>query len=102
MNPFCKLHISKKENVSSSSKIITLIILAISLNQKCAAFGKTLQTSKSGTTFQVIEVARGLGVPWGMVFISRTKILFTERKGLIGILEPTSGNSMEESRLDGD
>ena len=91
MNYFCKLLIPKKENTFLTSKIIAIIILAISLTPKSIAFGQIVQRSKSGSTFRVIEIARGLGVPWGMVFISKSKILFTERKGFIGILELASG-----------
>ena len=33
------------------------------------------------TTYQVTQVATGLGIPWGMSFQSQNEILFTERKG---------------------
>ena len=56
------------------------------------ASGETiLQTSRGGVTFQINTIAKGLGVPWGMVFISPDQILFTERNGKIGILVPASG-----------
>ena len=56
------------------------------------ASGETiLQTSSGGVTFQINTIAKGLGVPWGMVFISPDQILFTERNGKIGILAPASG-----------
>ncbi|HIA33595.1 MAG TPA: PQQ-dependent sugar dehydrogenase, partial [Candidatus Lambdaproteobacteria bacterium] len=56
------------------------------------ASGETiLQTSRGGVTFQIKTIAKGLGVPWGMVFISPDQILFTERNGKIGILAPASG-----------
>jgi len=56
------------------------------------ASGETiLQTSRGGVTFQIKTIAKGLGVPWGMVFISPDQILFTERNGKIGILSPASG-----------
>jgi len=50
-----------------------------------------LQTSSGGVTFQINTIVKGLGVPWGMVFISPDQILFTERNGKIGILAPASG-----------
>ena len=45
----------------------------------------------AGMDFQVEEVVRGLGVPWGMVFLSPTELLFTERAGKVSLLELHSG-----------
>ena len=42
-------------------------------------------------TYQVTQVATGLGIPWGMSFQSDNEILFTERKGRLGILNIESG-----------
>ena len=42
-------------------------------------------------TYQVIQVATGLGIPWGMSFQSENEILFTERKGRLGIVNIESG-----------
>ncbi len=42
-------------------------------------------------TYQVTQVATGLGIPWGMSFQSENEILFTERKGRLGILNIESG-----------
>ncbi|MCS5591512.1 MAG: PQQ-dependent sugar dehydrogenase, partial [Gammaproteobacteria bacterium] len=41
--------------------------------------------------FQLVKIATGLGVPWGMTFISDDKILFTERQGNLGVLSVSSG-----------
>ena len=38
-------------------------------------------------TFAVEEVIDGLGVPWGLAFISSTQILITEREGSIKLLD---------------
>jgi len=43
------------------------------------------------TTYQVTQVATGLGIPWGMSFQSQNEILFTERKGRLGIVNIDSG-----------
>jgi aldose sugar dehydrogenase len=43
--------------------------------------------------FQVKQLVSGLGVPWGMSFVSDSKILFTERSGKVGILN-LKGNSV--------
>jgi len=42
-------------------------------------------------TYQVTQVATGLGIPWGMSFQSESEILFTERKGRLGIVNIDSG-----------
>ena len=41
--------------------------------------------------FKVQQLATGLAVPWGMAFISKHQILFTERRGTAGILNIQSG-----------
>ena len=46
------------------------------------------------TTYQVTQVTQvvtGLGIPWGMSFQSQNEILFTERKGRLGIVNIDSG-----------
>ena len=43
------------------------------------------------TTYQVTQVATGLGIPWSMSFQSQNEILFTERKGRLGIVNIDSG-----------
>ena len=42
-------------------------------------------------TYQVTQVATGLDIPWGMSFQSENEILFTERKGRLGIVNIDSG-----------
>ncbi|MGD9660597.1 MAG: PQQ-dependent sugar dehydrogenase [Porticoccaceae bacterium] len=49
------------------------------------------QDTGDGEEFTVVEVASGLGVPWGMVFISNDELLFTERSGGIKVLDRVSG-----------
>jgi glucose/arabinose dehydrogenase len=41
-------------------------------------------------TFSLEEVASGLGIPWGLAFISDTQMLITEREGSIKLLDPGS------------
>lgn len=38
------------------------------------------------TVYKLEKLASGLGIPWGMVFIEKNKILFTQRDGKAGIL----------------
>ncbi len=40
---------------------------------------------------QVEQIAAGLDVPWGMVFLSADEILFTERSGGLGIVSVKTG-----------
>ena len=43
-------------------------------------------------SYQVSQVAVGLGVPWGMTFLSNSEILFTERQGRLGTVNLDSGD----------
>ena len=55
----------------------------------CALF--LLPVDILAATYQVTQVATGLGIPWGMSFQSENEILFTERKGRLGIVNIDSG-----------
>ncbi len=68
---------------------ILLLLIVFSAGQ-CPARLLLVGTSE-GVDFQVEEVADGLGVPWGMVFLSPSELLFTEREGKISILHLDSG-----------
>ena len=50
-----------------------------------------LLASSKEMPYQVETVVERLRIPWGMVFISPDKILFTERNGKLGLLVPSSG-----------
>ena len=47
--------------------------------------------SPSAGAFQVRELARGLGVPWGLEFVDEKTLIFTQRDGEIGLLEIDTG-----------
>ena len=91
MKLFCKILFPKKIKVCPAFKIIAIIILVISLKSNSIAISPISIKSKNGTLFQVVEIVKGLGIPWGMVFISQSKILFTEKKGRIGVLDLANG-----------
>lgn len=56
------------------------------------AAGKTLLVAQSeGMEFVVEEVASGLGIPWGMAFLSSTEMLVTGRAGRINRLDVATG-----------
>lgn len=48
--------------------------------------------SISANSFKLVEVASGLGIPWGMSFISDNELIFTEREGRAGVLNIRSGD----------
>lgn len=51
-----------------------------------------LQARESGGVPYIVEqVAEGLGVPWGMAFLSPSELLITQRDGRIGLLDPKAG-----------
>ncbi len=50
-----------------------------------------LQAGSDGETFRVEKIAEGLGVPWGLVFLSPVEVMFTERKGRVGVLNLDTG-----------
>ena len=47
--------------------------------------------SKNKMPFEVVVIARDLGIPWGMVFINKKELLFTEKKGDVKILHTVTG-----------
>jgi len=56
-------------------------------------FAETLLEGKSaGMRFRVEKVVQGLGVPWGMAFLSPSVIIFTERSGKIKLLTLAAGH----------
>lgn len=48
-------------------------------------------TPLKADSFQLKKVVSGLGIPWGLSFISEHEILYTERKGKLGILDTHTG-----------
>ena len=63
-----------------------------------ALYGKTLLRGESaGMSFRVEQIGDGLGVIWGMTFISPDEIVFTERGGKVKKLNLT-GKAITELR----
>ena len=46
-------------------------------------------------TFELEQVFVGLGIPWGMAFVTDHQMLVTEREGRISLLDTASGNRTE-------
>lgn len=57
-----------------------------------AVFTTSLQARESERIPYLVEqVAEGLGIPWGMVFLSPSELLITQRDGRIGLFDPKTG-----------
>ena len=95
MKYFLKLICYKKKNFFLVFKTLTLILITFTLTIKSLFSRSIVLNSSSGTSFQVVEITNNLGIPWGMTFISQSKILFTEKNGRIGIIDTDNGNIIE-------
>lgn len=70
------------------SRLVFFSVLLIATN----AYGELLMRGNSeGMSYRIEVVARGLGVPWGMVFLNNENILITERNGRLSLLDRFSG-----------
>ena len=70
-------------------RLTLLIFLVSSLSFTInTALAKVYTTNK--VRFSLEKVTDGLGIPWGMAFISDTRILITQRGGLIKLLDTRS------------
>ncbi len=67
--------------------LLSGIVLCVQYLCSVQALAETLLEGKSeGMPYRVEQVAKGLGVPWGMAFLSPTEIIITERSGKIRLL----------------
>ncbi len=71
--------------------LFLLALVSMPGNAASAQAAPLILQSENGT-FAVEEVIDGLGVPWGLAFISNTRILITEREGNIKLLDIQSKN----------
>jgi glucose/arabinose dehydrogenase len=71
-------------------KRITLLLCLLTLIPLpgYSASPRIIQSEK--VTFVLEKVADGLGIPWGMAFISDTRLLITEREGSIKLVDTQS------------
>jgi aldose sugar dehydrogenase len=71
-------------------KILVILFLSLSLVYFWQVKNRPADTAFAVATlndrYQVEEVATGLGVIWGLAFISNDQLLFTERQGTVGVL----------------
>jgi len=68
---------------------LTLLIL-FNLCFSLAWANKPQIIASKQATFNLQEIAKGLGVPWGMAFLSDDDIIYTEREGSVGLLNLTT------------
>lgn len=77
-------------------KILTIAVLLTVLFFPTVGIAKLLALVRSEeTTFRLEEVAKGLGVVWGMAFVGSDELLFTERQGRVKKLSPATGEIAE-------
>jgi glucose/arabinose dehydrogenase len=69
-------------------KILCVCLLAVVLFPGLAISSQLIQSEK--VAFELEKVADGLGTPWGLAFISDTRLLITERAGNIKLLDTKS------------
>ena len=70
---------------SKYSQLLLVLYCIISLHTTVNASNVLFQDKANG--FVLEEVTSGLGLVWGMAFISKDKIIFTQRDGKISLLD---------------
>ncbi|MEH6650546.1 MAG: PQQ-dependent sugar dehydrogenase [Motiliproteus sp.] len=77
------------------STLLLLFLLTVLSRVAEAQITQVTTEQHAGTHFQVEQLASGLGVPWGLAFISQgsdeCELLITERQGRISLLDCNSG-----------
>ena len=76
-----------------------LLLLLTVLLSPFAAAEPLLQGRSDGQAFVVESVADGLGVPWGLTFVSDTELVITDRGGRAWRLDTRTGNRQSLSGL---
>lgn len=78
----------KTTNLSVTRFVLCLILLTLVL----PAWAESSRVIKSqAARFKLQNVLDGLGIPWGLVFISDTELLITEREGKIRLVNVGTG-----------
>jgi len=72
--------------------ITSLVILSFQLSAVETTGNSLLQIKSAGVNVKLEKVTDNLGIPWGMGFLSPTKLLITERKGNIILLDLKSSS----------
>ena len=86
MSPLSLGRMNMSQTVYAMKRLILLLCLfALLPLPGHAASSRVMQSEK--VTFSLEEVVDGLGVPWGLAFISDSQILITEREGNVRLLD---------------
>jgi len=71
-----------KTSLKKSSLLVLIFFFVIM--SRAQSFDIVYQDQKN--QFKVEEVLNGLGVPWGMAFLSSEQMIFTQRDGKVGLM----------------
>ena len=80
----------RKNNKYNKSNVIKETSESKSLNAH-KALKVLLTENKSSVPFKVEIIVEGLGVPWGMLFLNKEELLWTEREGYIKKIHISTG-----------
>ena len=88
MNWLSMMNFLSKNNwvLRSYTQVFLFLILLLFFQQSLLAKKSSLSINSEGMKLKVERVADGFGIPWGLAFLSPTKLLVTERSGSIFIL----------------
>jgi aldose sugar dehydrogenase len=76
------------------------LLLLIVCTFTCLANAKTVYSGKSaGQSYQVVEIFKGLEIPWGMTFLSSDTMLVTQRSGELLLIDLRQLKSKEISSV---
>ncbi|ALU41576.1 PQQ-dependent sugar dehydrogenase [Pseudoalteromonas rubra] len=66
---------------------IALSLLFISAQSVQAVEPQTIELTKSADNYQLDLVARGIQIPWGMVWLNDKELLVTDRSGQLRLIK---------------
>ena len=83
------------KNVSLIFFVISYVIFPLNLYAENKLDKSVAAIKSAGVNLKLEKVAQGLGIPWGMVFISPSKLLVTEREGAVRLLNIKSSTNIK-------
>jgi glucose/arabinose dehydrogenase len=78
--------LKNKYLIAITTKLLVLMASGLCLSFAVYAAPPNITFKSEGMEITVERVAKGLNIPWGMTFLSATKLLVTEREGQILLL----------------
>lgn len=78
--------LKNKYLIAINTKLLVLMASGLCLSFSVYAEPPNITFKSEGMEIKVERVAKGLNIPWGMTFLSATKLLVTEREGQILLL----------------